>query len=143
MLAKSNRNSQKGWCGMNYLFYSIKRKEQFLSEFYRIKNSIANGVTPVSNELRMARTNLIELFPNLIIQSILLVVTTLLIEQIDLAGMFALVVVLIVNSTSSTLSWVLMVHLKHILRCKCLKRFGLEICEKNIAVLESMEYQSV
>ena len=115
----------------------------FLTEFNRIKQSIESGITPVSNELRMAKTTLLELLPSLIIQSILLVISTLIISQIQMSELVSVVVLLVSNSTTSTISFVILVILKHKLRVRKLKKYGLEITERNIAVLESMEYQSV
>lgn len=120
----------------------MKRKD-FLTEFNRIKQSIESGITPVSNELRMAKTTLLELFPSLLIQSVLLVISTLIISQLQMSEMTSIVVLLVTNSTTSTLSFVILVSLKHLLRVRKLKKHGLQVTERNIAVLESMEYQSV
>lgn len=121
----------------------MKKKTDFLTEFNRIKQAIESGVTPVSNELRMARTTLCELIPTLIIQSVLLVISTVIISRLQLSELVSVVVLLVSNSTTSTLSFVILVMLKHLVRIRKLKRNGLEVNEKNIAVLESMEYQSV
>lgn len=121
----------------------MKRKTDFLTEFNRIKQAIESGVTPVSNELRMAKTTLLELIPSVLIQSVFLVISTLIISRLQMSELTSMVVLLVSNSTTSTLSWVTLVMLKHRLRVRILKKHGLEITEKNIAVLESMEYQSV
>ena len=118
-------------------------KKDFLAEFNRIKKSIESGVTPVSNELRMAKTTLLELIPSLIIQSIFLVISTSIISKFQMSELTSIVVLLVSNSTTSTLSFVVLVMLKHCLRAMRLKKHGLEVNERNIAVLESMEYQSV
>ena len=128
---------------MNYLFYSKKKKDKFLKEFNRIKTAIENGVTPVFSELRGVKTTLFEFIPHLIIQSILLVLGVLILNSIKVDETLMLVIVLVVNTTTGTLSTCLLVLLKHCLRLNCLKRFGLEINERNISVLECMEYQSV
>jgi hypothetical protein len=120
----------------------MKRKD-FLTEFNRIKQAIESGVTPVSNELRMAKTTLLELLPSLLIQSVFLIISTLIISHLQMSELVSMVVLLVSNSTTSTLSWVMLIILKHRLRVRILKKHGLEITEKNIAVLESMEYQSV
>ncbi len=121
----------------------MKRKDRFLTEFNRIKQSIESGVTPVSNELRMAKTTLFELIPSLLIQSVLLIISTIIISRFQMSEIVSMVVLLVSNSTTSTLSFVILVMLKHRMRVRLLKKYGLEITEKNIAVLESMEYQSV
>lgn len=43
-------------------------KRDFIAEFNRVKQAIDSGKTPVSNEIRMAKTTLLELIPSLIIQ---------------------------------------------------------------------------
>ena len=121
----------------------MRKKTDFLTEFNRIKQAIESGVTPVSNELRMAKTTLCELIPSLIIQSVLLVISTVIVSRLQLSELVSVVVLLVSNSTTSTLSFVILVMLKHLVRVRVLKKNGLEVNEKNIAVLESMEYQSV
>lgn len=118
-------------------------KQDFITEFNRIKEAIESGVTPVSNELRIAKTTLFELMPSLLIQSTLLVLSTLIISMLQMSELVSMVVLLVSNSTTSTLSFVILILLKHRVRVKVLRKFGLEVNEKNIAVLESMEYQSV
>lgn len=118
-------------------------KQDFIAEFNRVKQAIDSGKTPVSNEIRMAKTTLLELIPSLIIQSILLVISTLIISSLQMSELASMVVLLVSNSTTQTLSFVILVMLKHRLRVSILKKHGLEITERNIAVLESMEYQSV
>lgn len=118
-------------------------KKEFLTEFNRIKQAIESGVTPVSNELRMAKTTLLELVPSLIIQSCLLIISTIILSNLNLSELVSIVVLLVSNSTTSTLSFVILVMLKHRMRVRVLKKYGLDATEKNIAVLESMEYQSV
>jgi hypothetical protein len=121
----------------------LNREQKFLTEFNRIQQAIENGVTPVSNELRMAKTTLLELIPSLLIQSVLLIISTLIVSRLQMSELVAMVVLLVSNSTTSTLSFVILVMLKHRIRVRVLRKYGLEVSEKNIAVLESMEYQSV
>ena len=118
-------------------------KDNFISEFNRVKQSIEEGKTPVYSEVRSAKTTLLELFPSLIIQSVLLVISTLIIAQIQVSEVVQVVILLVMNTTTQTLSFVILVLLKHFIRVKRLKKYGIEVTERNIAVLESMEYQSV
>lgn len=118
-------------------------KKDFITEFNRIKQAIESGVTPVSNELRMAKTTLLELIPSLIIQSVFLLISTLIISSLQMSELVSMVVLLVSNSTTSTLSFVVLILLKHRVRVRVLRKHGFEVNEKNIAVLESMEYQSV
>lgn len=118
-------------------------KQKFVDEFERVKNSIESGKTPVSSELRIAKTNLLELIPSLIIQSVFLIISTLIVANIQVEQIVQTVILLVANTTSQTLSWAVLVTLKHCLRVRILKKHNLEVTERNIAVLESMEYQSV
>ena len=118
-------------------------KDKFINEFNRVKDSIEQGKTPVYSELRSVKTTLLELLPSLIIQSVLLVISTILISLIKVDEMVQMVILLVVNTTTQTLSFAILVLIKHSIRVKVLKRYGLEVNERNIAVLESMEYQSV
>lgn len=121
----------------------MKRKTDFLTEFNRVKQAIEDGKTPVYSELRSVKTNLLELLPSLTIQSILLVISTLIISRLQMTELTQIVVLLVANTTTQTLSFTILSLLKHKLRVRILKKHGLEITERNIAVLESMEYQSV
>lgn len=118
-------------------------EKDFMCEFNRIRNAMDEGKTPVYSELRSAQTTLLELIPSLIIQSVLLVLSTYLISLINVEETIRLVILLVVNTTTQTLSFVILVMLKHIIRSAKLKKHNLEVNERNIAVLECMEYQSV
>ena len=118
-------------------------KQKFIAEFERVKNAIEEGKTPVYSEMRSVRTCLLELFPSLLIQSILLVISTLIISRLQISEITMVVVLLVANTTTQTLSFAILSILKHGLRVRRLKKHNLEVTERNIAVLESMEYQSV
>jgi hypothetical protein len=113
-------------------------EDKFITEFNRIKTSIEEGKTPVSSELRIAKTNLMELVPSLLIQSIFLIISTLIVASIQVEPIVQTVILLVANTTSQTLSWAVLVSLKHFIRVSILKKYGLEVNERNIAVLESM-----
>lgn len=117
--------------------------KDFISEFNRVKQAIEDGKTPVYSEMRSVKTNLLELIPSLLIQSILLVLSTLIIASLSMGEMTSMVVLLVANTTTQTLSFSILSMLKHCIRVKVLKKHELEVTERNIAVLESMEYQSV
>lgn len=121
----------------------MAEKIDFITEFNRVKRSIESGTTPVFSELRNAKTTLFELVPYLIIQSSLLVLSTLIIQKINTSNLLSMVILLVVNTTSQTLSSIILVALKHFVRVRKLKKYGLEVNERNISVLECMEYQSV
>lgn len=122
---------------------SEKKHEQFTTEFNRIKASIEKGKTPVYSELRSTKTSLIELVPSLAIQSILLVISTIIISHLKIGELTRLVVLLVINTTTQTLSFAILTILKHGWRVHVLKKHGIPVTEENIAVLESREYQSV
>lgn len=121
----------------------VLKSDEFLTEFERIKISIEKGTTPVFSELRNAKTTLKELIPYLAIQSILLVLSTVIVSRIQTDELTSMVIILVANTISQTLSNVLLVLIKHFFRVRKLKRCGLEVTEKNLSVLECMEYQSV
>lgn len=121
----------------------MDKDAKFIAEFERVKNSIESGKTPVYSELRSVKTNLLELVPSLLIQSILLVISTLIVSRLNVDELTAVVVLLVANTTTQTLSFAILSLLKHLLRVRILKNHNLEVTERNIAVLESMEYQSV
>lgn len=119
------------------------KKQKFITEFNRIRKAMDEGKTPVYSELRSVKTNLIELIPSLIIQSIFLVISTLLISLIETDEIIKMVILLVANTTAQTLSFCVLVLIKHCIRVRILKKHKLEVNERNIAVLESMENQSV
>ena len=121
----------------------VLKSDEFLAEFERIKISIEKGTTPVFSELRNAKTTLKELIPYLSIQSILLVLSTVIVSRIQTDELASMVIILVANTISQTLANVLLVLIKHSFRVRKLKRYGLEATEKNLSVLECMEYQSV
>ena len=118
-------------------------KSDFVAEFNRIREAMDAGKTPVYSELRSAKTSLLELFPSLLIQSVLLVISTFIVSLLNVGELVQVVILLVMNTTTQTLSFVVLVLLKHIVRAKRLKKYGILVNERNIAVLECMEYQSV
>ena len=121
----------------------MDKSKRFIVEFNRVKDSIESGKTPVYSEMRSVKTCLLELLPSLLIQSVLLVISTMIVARLNVDELTAVVVLLVANTTTQTLSFAILSLLKHCLRVKILKKYGFEVTERNIAVLESMEYQSV
>lgn len=128
---------------MYYLFLPKKKYNSFIEEFEKTKKSINEGKTPVFSELRCARSNLIEVIPYYSIQGVVLILGTLLLSGIEMSDTLKIAIVLLVNSICSTVANSFFVFIKHLMRVNILKRLGLEVSEKNISVLESLEYQSV
>lgn len=117
--------------------------EKFTNEFNRIRQAMDEGKTPVYSELRSVKTNLMELIPSLLIQSVFLIISTLIVSNIEVDPIVQTVILLVANTTTQTLSFCVLVIIKHCIRVNILKKHKIEVTERNIAVLESMEYQSV
>lgn len=128
---------------MYYFFIPKNKLDVFKAEFEKTKLSIEKGKTPVFSEARCARTNLIEALPHYLLQGFFVVIGALLLSKINMNETLKLAIVLLVNGVCSTIASSLFVFVKNSLRIKMLKKMGLPCSEENIAVLESLEYQSV
>lgn len=128
---------------MYYFFIPKKKKKKFLKEYNRVRKAMADGKTPVYSEMRNQRTALLELIPYTTINGIFLVGATFLISLINIPELIKVAVVLLINSASSTLAYCLFVFIKNWFRKRLLRKLGIEPTENAIAVLESLEYQSV
>lgn len=129
---------------MYYLF--IKKQtdlKSYKKDFERVAKSIQEGKTPVFNELRNAKTNLVESFPYNFLCGIFLIFGTVLLNKININEVVKIALVLIVNSFCGAISNYIFTVIKHYLRIKLCKRLNIEPNERNIAVMESLEYQSV
>lgn len=128
---------------MYYFFVPKSKREEFLKEFNRIRQAMADGKTPVYSEMRSQRTALLELLPFATINGIFVIGATCLISLIKIPDIIKVAVVLLINNISSTLAYSLFVFIKNWFRKQLLRKLGIEPTENAIAVLESMEYQSV
>ena len=128
-------------------YYLFLRKPQELSEyknkFIQTKQSIEKGVTPVFNEVSSAKTNLFETIPYNLLDGLFLIIGTLFIEKLRINPILGVAMVLVVNSLCGCISNYIFVITKHWLRIKLCKRLQIPPTDKNIAVMESMEYQTV
>ena len=129
------------------MYYLFIRKPAdiaaYRANFDRVKNSIREGKTPVYSEIRSARTNLVESVPYNMTQGIFMVIAALVISKIDVSDILKVAVVLVVNNVCGAVSNFIFVNIKHILRRRLCNRLGIPVTEENIAVMESLEYQSV
>ena len=129
------------------MYYLFMRKQKdivaYKANFDRVKQSIRDGKTPVYSEIRSAKTNLFESIPYNTVQGVFTVLASLLIAQIDVSDLLKIAVVLVVNNVCGAVSNFIFVHIKHFLRIKLCDRIGIPPTEENIAVMESLEYQSV
>lgn len=129
------------------MYYLFLRKEKDLqkykTEFERVRKSIDEGKTPVQNELRLANTILFESFPYQTLSGIFLILGTLLLDKCKINELAKIAVVLVVNNMCYAVSNYLFTIAKHRLRLRLCKKLGIDPTERNIAVMESLEYQSV
>lgn len=129
---------------MYYLFIHKKEDiDEYRCHFDKVKKNIEMGKTPVFSELRCAKTNLFESFPYNILTGALLIVGTILLNKIKINETIKIAIILVVNSLCGAIANFIFVAIKHFLRLKLCKRMGIEPSEENIAVMESLEYQSV
>ena len=129
---------------MYYLFIRKKKDiDAYKAEFDRVKDSIESGKTPVQNEVRLAKTYLMETLPYNILNGFFLVIGTVFINFLKLNELVSIAVVLVVNNVLSVMSNYIFVVAKNFLRVRLCRRMGIEPTERNIAVMESLEYQSV
>ena len=127
-----------------YLFLRNPDKlANYKREFDKVRTAIDNGVTPVYNEVNAAKTSLAETVPYNIINGILLILGTLIINKMSSNPVLSIAIVLVINSLCGCISNFIFVIIKHYLRLKLCDRLGIERSDKNIAVMESMEYQTV
>jgi hypothetical protein len=129
---------------MYYLFLRKKKDlDRYKAEFERVRKSIDEGKTPVQNELRLANTILFESFPYQTLSGIFLILGTLLLDKCKINELAKIAVVLVVNNMCYAVSNYLFTIAKHRLRLRLCKKLGIDPTERNIAVMESLEYQSV
>lgn len=129
---------------MYYLFLrKNKELEEYKAEFLRVKENIENGKTPVYNEIRNARTVLFESFPYQALTGAFLILGTMILDKVKINELVKIAVVLITNNMCYAVSNYIFTHIKHYMRLRLCKRLEIEPTERNIAVMESLEYQSV
>lgn len=129
---------------MYYLFFRKQKDlDKYKKEFDRVSNSIKNGTTPVFNEMRSAKTQLFESIPYHLINGLLLVGGTYLLNLLNINALLSVAIVLVVNSLCGEIANFIFTMIKHALRIRLCKKLNIEPNEHNIAVMESMEYQSV
>lgn len=129
---------------MYYLFiHKPNDITEYRSNFECVKKNIQEGKTPVYSEVRSARTNLFESIPYNVTQGIFMCLAALVIAKINVSDILKVAVVLVVNNVCGAISNFIFVHVKHALRVRLCNRLGIPATEENIAVMESLEYQSV
>lgn len=129
------------------MYYLLIRNDRdialYRKEFDRAKENISHGRTPVWSEMRSAKINLIESAPYNFLLGAFMVIAALLVDKIKINDTVKIAAVLVVNSCCGAISNYIFVKIKHQLRLKLCDRMHIEPSEENIAVMESLEYQSV
>ena len=129
---------------MYYLFIREKEKlRMYKEQLETVKQNIETGKTPVFNERSCAKTNLIESVPYNIINGTFTIIAVFLINHITLNEMLKIAIVLIINNMCGALANYIFTAIKHYLRMRLCTRLQIEADERNIAAMESLEYQSV
>jgi hypothetical protein len=129
----------------NYYLFLYQKEDlaEYKRKFDEVYKSIEEGKTPVFNEMRAAKTSLIETFPYQSLNAILIVVCSIILSTFQINELVKIGVVLVVNDLCKAVSNYIFTVIKHNLRISLCKRLGIEANERNIAVMESLEYQSV
>ena len=129
---------------MYYLFIHNKKDlQKYKAEFERVQKAIEAGKTPVQNELRVANTVLFESFPYQTLSGIFLIIGTFILNKLQINELAKIAVVLVINNMCYAIANFIFAYIKHYLRLRLCRRLGIEPTERNIAVMESLEYQSV
>jgi hypothetical protein len=129
---------------MYYLFIRKKSElQKYKAEFERVQKAIEAGKTPVQNELRLANTILFEAFPYQTLSGMFLVIGTVILNKLQMNELAKIAVVLVINNMCYAIANFIFAYAKHYLRLRLCNRLGIEPTERNIAVMESLEYQSV
>lgn len=129
---------------MYYLFMTKQSElDTYKAKFLEVKQNIAEGKTPVYSELRAAKSNMVESLPYNSIQAVLMVIVTVAMAKVELNELFRMALLLVVNNLCGAISNYLFTIGKHWLRVKLCERLKIEPSEENIAVMESLEYQTV
>lgn len=68
---------------------------------------------------------------------------TLILDKCKINELAKIAVVLVVNNVCYAVANFIFAYAKHWLRLRLCRRLGIESTERNIAVMESLEYQSV
>lgn len=129
---------------MYYLFITKPDDlRKYKTELDRVLSSMDSGKTPVFNELRSAKTQMYETLPRDTLSGVFLIASALIVSTINLPETIMVAVVLVVNSLCNNIANYLFTVAKHKLRILLCKRLEIEPSERNIAAMESLEYQSV
>ena len=127
------------------IIYSLQRKKTSKNICWNltVKENREKGKTPVYSEMRSAKSSFIESFPYNLISDALMMCGTLILDKINANVLLNIALVMIINSFCQEIGNYIFILIKYWLRIKLCFRLGIEPSEDNIAVMKSMEYQSV
>lgn len=129
---------------MYYLFiHKDEDIKNYMAGFELAKKNRQKGISPVVSETRLAKTTLAESLPYNVLNGLLLVLGTLVLNSVQISEIFKVAIVLVVNNFFGAVSNFIFVNVKHRLRVRLCKRLGIPDSEENIAIMESLEYQSL
>lgn len=129
---------------MYYLF--IKKEKdihKYMEEFNRVKRNRDEGKAPVFSELRGAKTSIIESIPYNLIAGVLIILGSIFADKIGENAIIKIAIVMVVNNFCYATANYIFTILKHKLRINLCKRLKIEPSEENIAIMESLEYQTI
>ena len=129
---------------MYYLFMTKPADlAHYKREFMTVAENRAKGITPVFNQLRAAKTSLAECIPFNLINAFFLTLASVAVNKLALSDVVKIAAVLIMNSVCGAIAQYIFASARHRLRIKLCRRLHIEPTEANIAVMESIEYQTV
>jgi len=129
---------------MYYLFIKKQKDiDSYMKKFNETKKNRENGKTPVFNEVACAKTNMAETIPYNMILGLFVVIGAILTDKIKINETVKIGVLLIINQLFGATCNFIFTMIKHKIRIRLCKRLGIEPTDDNIAVMESLEYQSV
>lgn len=129
---------------MYYLLLRNKKKlEDYKTKLLQVHDNIEAGKTPVFDEMKTAKTNMVETVPYNIILGLFVIFGAILTDKIAINETIKLAIILIINHFFGAVSNFIFTMLKHKMRLNLLKKLNLEPTERIIAAMESLEYQSV
>lgn len=129
---------------MYYLFLRNKKKlEDYKTKLLQVYNNIEAGKTPVHDEIKSVKTDIVETIPYNMILGLFVILGAILTDKIAINETIKVAIILIINHFFGAVSNFIFTMAKHKLRLNLLKRINVESTERIIAAMESLEYQSV
>lgn len=125
------------------LLKSPKQIEAYKKEFDERRKSMDEGKSPVYNEMRGAKTALFECLPFNFISGVFMIAASLIVAKINIPEVVKVAVVMIINSFCYQIANMIFTVTKHHLRGRLCRLMKIPFDERAVAVMESLECQSV